>query len=622
MAPRTDTRAETADTGKPGTPKRPARRTKRTQPQVLTEPRQRTVHNGDIELAVFEQGLLDGPTIVLVHGWPDSHHLWDNVVPHLVDRFYVVTYDSRGHGQSTNPPDYQAFRIPELATDFFAVLDAVSPDAPAHVLAHDWGSVTVWDAVCEPDAETRIASFTSVSGPNLDHAGRWARKRFARPTPFNLAGPLAQLASVAYQFAFMAPVTPALVRFGLREQTFRLGLRLAQGTPFEQVTLGDSFTADAANGLKIYRANLVVGKVFSARDRHTKVPVQLIVPAYDPAVRPAVYADESEWTDQLWRRDLKAGHWVPYSHPQVLARAAIQLIDAVSGAEPSRELRRAEVGRPRPRPFDDHLVVVTGAGSGIGRETALAFARAGAELVISDIDEAAVRETATLIAEFDGLAYPYRLDVADEAAVQAHADEVAAVHGVPDVVVNNAGIGQAAPFLRTPSESFKRVMDINFFGVVHGSRAFGRLMADRGTGGHIVNVSSMAAYTPQQGFSAYSTSKSAVFTFSDCLRAELAKDGIGVSTVCPGIVHTNIVRTTEFSGVDSEKEQARQQLFDTLYRWRSYPPSKVAKAIVRAVQRNSAVVPVTPEAWAAYYGTRLTPPSLLRFGAARAALAR
>lgn len=616
MAPRTDSNTDT------DRPKRTPRRSKPAGPQVISEPRRSTVRNGEIDIAVYEQGVPDGPTIVLVHGWPDSHRLWDNVIPYLIDRFHIVRYDSRGHGASTDPQDYRAFRIAELATDFRAVADAMSPDVPVHVMAHDWGSVTVWEAVTEPDAEQRIASFTSVSGPNLDHAGRWARRRFARPTPRNLVAPLAQLASVAYQFAFMAPFTPALVRSGLTERTFRLGLRLAQGTPVEQVTLGDTFTADAAAGLQIYRANLVVGKVFSARDRHTRVPVQLIVPAYDPAVRPAVFDDEAQWTQQLWRRDLKAGHWVPYSHPRVLAQAAIQLVDAISGQEPARELRRAEVGRPSGRPFDDHLVVVTGAGSGIGRETALAFARAGAEVVVSDIDRDAARDTAALIAESGGAAYPYTLDVADRAAVTAHAAEVAAVHGVPDIVVNNAGIGQAAPFLKTPAESFERVMDINFNGVVHGSRAFGTLMAERGLGGHIVNVSSMAAYSPQQGFSAYSTSKAAVFTFSDCLRAELAADGIGVTTVCPGIVHTNIVRTTEFSGVTADREQARQQLFDTLYRLRSYPPSKVATAIVRAVQHNRAVVPVTPEAWLAYYGSRLTPPSLTRFAIARASLTR
>ena len=85
------------------------------------------------------------------------------------------------------------------------------------------------------------------------------------------------------------------------------------------------------------------------------------------------------------------------------------------------------------------------------------------------------------------------------------------------------------------------MIDINLYGVVNGCRAFGQKMVERGSGGHIVNLASMAAYSPQQSFTAYSTSKAAVFMFSDCLRAELATSGIGVSTICPGIVHTNIV---------------------------------------------------------------------------------
>src|SRR5690606_35920116 len=101
--------------------------------------------------------------------------------------------------------------------------------------------------------------------------------------------------------------------------------------------------------------------------------------------------------------------------------------------------------------------------------------------------------------------------------------------------------------------------------------AFGPAMAERGAG-HIVNLSSMAAYSPQQGFSAYATSKSAVFMFSDCLRAELAGRGIGVHTICPGIVHTNIVATTTFSGVDAEEEKRKQQHYDNLYRMRHYGP--------------------------------------------------
>lgn len=266
--------------------------------------------------------------------------------------------------------------------------------------------------------------------------------------------------------------------------------------------------------------------------------------------------------------------------------------------------------------FRGKLLVITGSGSGIGRETALAFARRGAEVVLSDVNLDAAKQTAAMIEEAGGAAHPYQLDVADEAAMHAHADEVAASHGVPDILINNAGIGQAGVFLATPSESFTRVMDINFYGVVNGCRDFGAKMVERGSGGHIVNLASMAAYTPQQSFTAYSTSKAAVFMFSDCLRAELTTSGISVSTVCPGIVHTNIVANTQFSGVSARTEADKQKKFDRLYEKRHYTPDKVAERIVAAVAKKKSIVPVTPEAHIAYHARRFVP-ALGRWLAAR-----
>ena len=146
-------------------------------------------------------------------------------------------------------------------------------------------------------------------------------------------------------------------------------------------------------------------------------------------------------------------------------------------------------------------------GSGIGRETGLAFARLGAEIVLSDINLDAAKETRELIAAEDGVAHAYQLDVSGAEAVHLRAVEVLAAHGVPDILIDNAGIGQVGGFFDMPSAEFDRVVRINLGGVVNGCRAFGSAMAERGLGGHIVNLSSMAAYSPQQGFSAYSTSK-------------------------------------------------------------------------------------------------------------------
>ncbi|MEU0502689.1 SDR family oxidoreductase [Nocardia sp. NPDC005998] len=579
----------------------------------------RTVRSGEFDIAVFEYGDQSAETIVLVHGWPDTHHLWDAVVPLLAGRFHVVTYDTRGHGESTRTRRAKDFRLEELASDFFAVADAVSPDRPVHVLAHDWGSVQVWEAVCEPQAAARVASFTSVSGPNLDHLAKWLRARLSRPTPRNLWQPLTQALSSGYTVFSMTPGLDQVFRVVAHEKRWQRIVSIMNDTAPSNIVLGPTFRRDAVEGLLIYRAN-ILPRLLAPRERHTEVPVQLIVAGRDVAVRPAGYDDQHKWVSRLWRRDVPAGHWMPFSHPELLATATTELIDAVNGRVTPRALRRAEIGRSR-RPFEDQLMVITGGGSGIGRETALAFARLGAEIVLSDINLDAAKETAELIGAESGVAHAYQLDVANADEMNAHAAEVLAVHGVPDILINNAGIGQAGGFFDTPSAEFDRVMRINLGGVVNGCRAFGSAMAERGLGGHIVNLSSMAAYSPQQGFSAYSTSKSAVFMFSDCLRAELAGRGISVHTICPGLVHTNIVATTTFSGVSADEEKRKRERYDNLYRMRRYTPGKVAEQIVRAVERDRDVVPVTPEAWLQYHFQRLAP-GMVRSLAARVKLVR
>jgi NAD(P)-dependent dehydrogenase (short-subunit alcohol dehydrogenase family) len=314
---------------------------------------------------------------------------------------------------------------------------------------------------------------------------------------------------------------------------------------------------------------------------------------------------------RLWRRDIKAGHFSPMSHPQVMAAAVHDFADLAEGRPPSRALLRAQVGRPRGQ-FGDTLVSVTGAGSGIGRATAFAFAREGAELVVSDIDEATVKETAAEIAARGGVAHAYVLDVSDAEAVEAFAERVSADHGVPDIVVNNAGIGQAGGFLDTPAEEFDRVLDINLGGMVNGCRAFGRRLVERGAGGHIVNVASMAAYTPLQSLNAYCTSKAAAYMFSDCLRAELDAAGVGLTTICPGVINTNIINTTRFDAPVGKSEQVddRRGQLGKLFGLRHYGPDKVANAILSSVKKNKPIRPVAPEAYAFYGISRFAPQAL------------
>jgi NAD(P)-dependent dehydrogenase (short-subunit alcohol dehydrogenase family)/pimeloyl-ACP methyl ester carboxylesterase len=567
----------------------------------------------DVRIAVYEEGNPDGPTVVLVHGFPDSHVLWDGVVPLLAERFRIIRYDNRGVGLSAAPKPVSAYTMARFADDFAAVTGELSPGRPVHVLAHDWGSVGIWEYLKRPGAGDRVASFTSVSGPSQEQlvdyifAGLrqpWRPRRFARS--------ISQALRLSYMILFSIPVlAPLLLRAALSVPALRRNA--VDNIPDEQIHHSANFARDAASSVKTYPANYF--RSFSGRGQGISVidvPVQLIVNTRDKYVRPYGYDATARWVPRLWRRDIKAGHFSPMSHPQVMAAAVHDFADLADGKAPSRALLRAQVGRPRGS-FGDTLVSVTGAGSGIGRETAYAFAREGAELVVSDIDEAAVKETAAEISSRGGIAHSYVLDVSDTDAVEDFAERVSAEHGVPDIVVNNAGIGQAGQFLDTPAEQFDRVLDVNLGGVVNGSRAFGRRLVERGIGGHIVNVSSMAAYAPLQSLNAYCTSKAATFMFSDCLRAELDAADVGLTTICPGLIDTNIINTTRFdapAGKQDEQVDGRRGQLGKMFALRRYGPDKVADAILSSVQKNKPIRPVAPEAYALYGVSRLLPQAL------------
>ena len=567
---------------------------------------------GGVRIAVYEEGNPDGPTVVLLHGWPDSHVLWDGVVPLLADRFRVIRYDNRGAGQSSVPKGVSAYSMARFSDDFAAVIEATAPGQRVHVLAHDWGSIGMWEYLRRPGASDRVASFTSVSGPGADHLAGYIRgglKSPYRPKTFFRA--LVQAMSIGYTVWLSVPVLAPLAVRTVHAPRLRRRLARRDGIPAVQIHHSKTYKSDAANSVRIYPANIFRSASDIAPDRYVDVPVQLIVNTRDRYLRWWGFDVTPRWVPRLWRRDIKAGHWAPMSHPQVLATAVNEFVDYLEGKPPSRALLRAQVGRKREH-FGDTLVSVTGAGSGIGRETALAFAREGAELVVSDIDEASVKETAAQIAARGGVAHAYTLDVADADAVERFAEEICAEHGVPDIVVNNAGVGQAGAFLDTPPEQWDRVLDVNLGGVVNGCRAFAKRLVERGTGGHIVNVASMAAYAPLQSLNAYCTSKAAVYMFSDCLRAELDAAGIGLTTICPGLIDTNIVHTARFDAPAGKRTHAagRRKQLEKMFAARHYGPDKVAKAIIVAVKKNKPIRPVAPEAYLLYGTSRLAPQAL------------
>ncbi|MEU0223353.1 SDR family oxidoreductase [Streptomyces sp. NPDC006284] len=575
---------------------------------VLEGARERWVHTGGVELCVAELGDPLRPTVVLVHGYPDSKEVWSEVAARLADRFHVVLYDVRGHGRSTAPsPLRGGFTLEKLTDDFLAVADAVSPDRPVHLVGHDWGSVQSWEFVTVQRTEGRVASFTSMSGPSLDHFGHWIGKRLRRPTPRRVGQVLGQGAKSWYVYLLHTPVLPELAWRGPLGKRWPSILRRV-----EKVPGGDyptpSLPTDAAHGAWLYRDNVRPRLRRPRDDAYAHAPVQLITPLDDAFLSERLYDGLELWAPRLTRRTLPAKHWVPRTRPDRLADWITEFVDAVDGGRPATTADGPHADR-----FAGQLVLVTGAGSGIGRATALAFAESGARVVAVDRNPESAARTAELARLIGATAaWAETTDVSDERAMEKLADKVAADHGVVDVLVNNAGIGLSGSFFDTTPEDWKKVLDINLWGVIHGCRLFGRQMAERGEGGHIVNIASAAAFQPSRALPAYSTSKAAVLMLSECLRAELAGQGIGVTAICPGLVNTGITSTARFTGVDADEERRRQRRTARLYRLRNYPPEKVADAVLDAVVRDRAVVPVTPEARGAHLVSRFLPGALRR----------
>ncbi|MFD9617901.1 SDR family oxidoreductase [Streptomyces virginiae] len=577
----------------------------------LAGARERRVSTGGIELCVVELGETGRPTVVLVHGYPDSKEVWSEVAERLATRFHVVLYDVRGHGRSTAPqPLRGGFTLEKLTDDFLAVADAVSPDRPVHLVGHDWGSVQGWEFATVARTEGRIASFTSMSGPSLDHFGHWIKKRMTRPTPRAAAQLLSQGAKSWYVYMLHTPVLPELAWRGPLGKRWPAMLQRIEKVPAGSYPTA-SLPSDAAHGAWLYRDNVRPRMRRPRPDAYAHVPVQLITPTGDAFLSERLYDGLERWAPDLLRRTLPAKHWVPRTRPDQLAAWITEFVD--DREEPStRAPERKAPGRYADR-FAGQLVLVTGAASGIGRATAFAFAEAGARVVAVDRDAEGAARTADM-SRLVGAAEAWAecVDVSDEQAMEKLAAKVAAEYGIVDVLVNNAGIGLSGSFLDTTAEDWKKVLDVNLWGVIHGCRIFGKQMAERGQGGHIVNTASAAAYLPSRTLPAYSTSKAAVLMLSECLRAELASKSIGVSAICPGIVNTNITATSRFAGVDEAEEKRRQERSSRLYGLRNFPPEKVADAILRAVVRNEAVVPVTPESKGALWMSRFAPRALRR----------
>jgi NAD(P)-dependent dehydrogenase (short-subunit alcohol dehydrogenase family) len=269
------------------------------------------------------------------------------------------------------------------------------------------------------------------------------------------------------------------------------------------------------------------------------------------------------------------------------------------------------VAEPNWRQVKNKVCVITGASSGIGAACAKAMAAQGAIVIGCDLRLDMLETVAEEINQSGGRMEAYQVDVSDRDGVFALADRIEKDHGGADVVLNNAGVAHSAPVEEITMDNFQWVMDIDFWGVVHGTQAFLPHMLKRGSG-HIANVSSIFGLIGVPNQSAYNAAKFAVLGFTEALRHEMKEHkDIGVTCIHPGGINTNIVRHARFQqGPDADGE--REEAIQRFQKLTITQPAGAAKAILKGIRKNKARVLIGPDAVIVDWARRLFPTHYMR----------
>ena len=278
---------------------------------------------------------VSAPSVLLVHGYPDTQAVWDRVVERLAAEHRVVTYDVRGAGDSSAPRRRAGYLIARLVDDLVAVLDAVQPsvdaETPVHVVAHDWGSVALWDAACFEEHDKRlhgrIASYVSISGPSPDHVAAFVRDAVRSGNHVELRR---QRRKSWYVAAFHLPVLPELIWTLL---TPLLRVQLAKVERLDAADWQPTLGRDGRRGLALYRANLRPRLRAPAGPGTTRLPLTLVVPRYDRYVGTGLISAVQRANPHAVRVDLEAGHWVQRTHPDLVADVVARHVRRAGGVD-------------------------------------------------------------------------------------------------------------------------------------------------------------------------------------------------------------------------------------------------------------------------------------------------
>ena len=258
-------------------------------------------------------GNAEKPALILVHGYPDNQEVWEPIIEQLIHDFYIVTYDVRGAGQSSIPKRIRDYALPRLSLDLECVVNELLPNRSFHLAAHDWGSIQSWESVTENKFKQRILSYTTISGPCLDHAAFWMRDQFMHEKPKFFK----QLFKSWYIVAFQLPVLAPTVWHFFSPQ--RWGIILNQLEKTKGLPLNQNISKDGEHGISLYRANFAP-RLTMPRQRHAICRVQAVVLKQDKFVSPELIDEMPKWVANFERVEVDANHWAILSRPQEIAQ--------------------------------------------------------------------------------------------------------------------------------------------------------------------------------------------------------------------------------------------------------------------------------------------------------------
>ncbi|THJ66731.1 alpha/beta fold hydrolase [Arthrobacter echini] len=281
--------------------------------------RTRTVPTKGADIAVFEYGLdprPGDPTLVFVHGYPDDHRVFHQVLRELAPTHHLVALDTRNAGRSRTLGG-AGYTLAELVDDIVEVLNAIDAPGGVRLIGHDWGSIQCWAAIQDERTDGIVIDYTSISGPDLRHFSAWLRRRFQDPRLVPQG--IGQLLRSWYVAAFQLPVLPELLwRYGLSRQY--------------ELTARRNVGRDPIRGLALYRANMLPG-VSPPKRRQVRIPVRMVVPLKDPFISPKLVDGVEDFVDDLTVTTVPGGHWWIARQP----RAFAELLDPALREAPGQE---------------------------------------------------------------------------------------------------------------------------------------------------------------------------------------------------------------------------------------------------------------------------------------------